>query len=345
MVALVGFVVAMRRRVTVAQTASMIDAGLALRNRVATAVELAKLEVRAGRETAADHASAALAARVTAEASAAVADSFGTACLRASRAPREWMALGSATLALALALAFVPAGTVVAAGQGGRGVHGFSGIGTGAQHRGGHDGRLGTHVAQTRTTIAVPLARPRRSSASLNAYLPRLVAKQLKREELASANHAGSAGFKPGQATRSARRSRTARAGRRRPAESIGLTTRAAGPPGIENQPARHPDQASPSRDGASCRRKPPARGYPSFRPSHCRRQGRQRLQPLSTGRRRTTWAKRRRAGGHGTGQPRAWQGADAGLAARLERATAAGRVCAQPLQAWIEQSSHFADA
>ena len=203
MVALVGFVIAMRRGVTVAQTASMIDAGLALRNRVATAVELAKLEAGAGRETAAGHASAALAERVNAEASAAVSESFVTARLRDVGAPREWAALGGAAFALALALAFVPAGRVVGAAQGGRGVHGFSGNGTGAQHRGGRDGRLGTHVAPTRTTIAVPLARPRRSSTPVNRYLPQLIAEQLKKEELASAEHRGTPGFKQVKATRS----------------------------------------------------------------------------------------------------------------------------------------------
>ena len=202
MVALVGFVIAMRRGVTVAQTASMIDAGLALRNRVATAVELAQLQAGAGRETAAEHASAALAARVNAEASAAVADSFGTARLRDMGAPREWAALGGVALALALALAFVPAQTVVGAAQGGRGVTGFSGIGTGAQHRGGHGGRLGRHVARTRTTIAVPLARSRRSSTPVNRYLPQRIAEQLKKEELAAAEHRGTPGLKQAKAGR-----------------------------------------------------------------------------------------------------------------------------------------------
>ncbi len=116
-VALAGAAIAMRRRVTLAQTAVMFDSGLGLRNRVATAVELFRHEAqRAPREEGAGaRASAELAARVTGEASTAVAESFGTVRLRGVGAPLEWLALGAVAVALGLLLALSPAATVVAA--------------------------------------------------------------------------------------------------------------------------------------------------------------------------------------------------------------------------------------
>lgn len=194
-VALIGFAIAMSRRVTVAQTASMFDTGLGLRNRVATAVELAELEARIAEGPPGAKASATLTARVRSEASTAVADSFGTARLRLVGAPREWGALGAAVVALALLLALAPGATVAGGANAQAGVHGPGAAGTGGRNHHGHHGLLGAHVPEART-IPIPLALTKHSGEPVNPYVPNLTARQLKRDSIASAKHQGTRDFK-----------------------------------------------------------------------------------------------------------------------------------------------------
>lgn len=194
-VALVGFVLAISHRVTVGQTASMFDTGLALRNRVATAVELVERQSRAPRETASARASATLSTRVTGEASAAVAESFATTRLRSIGGSREWVGLGVALVALALLLVLPPAATVTGAVRAGRALHGSGGAGTGAQHRHSR-GVFGARVPQAHAPIRIPLPLTRQPGEPVNPYVPQLTARQLRKEEIASAKHQGTRDFK-----------------------------------------------------------------------------------------------------------------------------------------------------
>ena len=177
-VALAGAAIAMRRRVTLAQTAVMFDSGLGLRNRVATAVELSDTKPRAPREEGAGaRASAELAARVTGEASTAVAESFGTVRLRGVGAPLEWLALGAVAVALGLVLALSPAATVVGATHGGGG-HRSHGAKNGAQRQ-RQRARSGQPGPPRRTTSPPPLALTPGQPAFNNPYIPKIVAEEL----------------------------------------------------------------------------------------------------------------------------------------------------------------------
>jgi len=202
-VALAGAAIAMSRRVTLAQTAMMFDSGLGLRNRVATAVELSDRRTGASPDAGAGaRASAELAARVTGEASTAVAESFGTVRLRSVGAPLEWLALGAVALALGLVLALAPATPVAGSTRTtGAGRH-AQGAQTGSRAH-GHHLPPGAHLGVPRSASAAPpvaLSPKHQLGLFNNPYISKFVAHQLakalSRQGIAGAKNAGTRDFK-----------------------------------------------------------------------------------------------------------------------------------------------------
>jgi hypothetical protein len=190
-VAAVGLVlVELRSRVTVQETARLLDAGLGLQSRVETAVELDSQPRVSGTGA------ALLAERVNAEAGAEVAQSFRTARLRSFAAPGEWGTLGAALVALIALVAIQPG---AAASRG-------AGAGLGLSRVGGANGvllgnRPGTRVKPTTGQRTSPSSTTPRLTSTLphgtfrNPYGPKLTAAELKAEAKASNKKQGTHDF------------------------------------------------------------------------------------------------------------------------------------------------------
>jgi hypothetical protein len=182
--------VELRSRVTVQETARLLDTGLGLQSRVETAVELDSQPRVSGTGA------ALLAERVNAEAGVEVAQSFKTARLRSFAAPGEWGTLGAALVALFVLVAIHP-GSASSRG---------AGSGLALSHRSGAKGVLlgngsGRRVKGTAGQRTSPSSTTPRLTSTLphgtfrNPYGPKLTAAELKAEVKASNKKQGTHDF------------------------------------------------------------------------------------------------------------------------------------------------------
>jgi hypothetical protein len=183
----------LRTGVTTQETARLLDSGLGLHSRVATAVELRSKPPAPG------SAAALLAARVDAEAGAEVARSFKTARLRGLTPPGEWAALVAALAALALLVALQPSVSPILATPGGQGSLAGGGHGSRGDHR-GPGTSSGTKSAAGRAGLpasTTPLLTTTPSHGTFtNPYGPKLTAAELRYELDANNRQQGTHDFK-----------------------------------------------------------------------------------------------------------------------------------------------------
>jgi hypothetical protein len=193
LVALAGTILA-SRRVTLEQTAHMLDRGLGLHDRVGTALELAGGARRAPAAPRRAPGAAGLERRIAAEADAALRQSFGGARLTVPRARTEWAALLAAALALALLIALPgahrhhnPAPSTAAAAGASRGAS--------APHRAGAPRRAGPpRLATPPTNASLPSGAERHyGGAPTSRSVRRVATEQLRRNGLAVPRRAVSA--------------------------------------------------------------------------------------------------------------------------------------------------------
>jgi hypothetical protein len=180
----------LRSRITVEDTARLLDTGLGLQSRVETALELDSQPHVSGTGA------ALLAERVNAEAGVEVAQSFKTARLRSFAAPGEWGTLGAALVALIVLVAIQP-GAAASRGAG-AGLRLSGGGGTNGARIGNGPG---TRVKPTTGQRASPSSTTPRLTSTLprgtfqNPYGPKLTAAELKAEVKASNKKQGTHDF------------------------------------------------------------------------------------------------------------------------------------------------------